>query len=304
MRSNIPPKVSVVIPLFNKANHLGECLESVSGQSLRDIEIICVDDCSTDGSFEIAVQYARRDERVIVLRHDENRGPGSARNLGLERAVAPFVQFTDADDVLPAQSLENLLTLAMQDGVSIVRGSLGNFSDTPDTVWYDESQMMPDTHKLPLKGQKQLWIPYFHVCYMFAREFLAANQISYPRLRCGEDPIFLASALVKAPFISTTSAVCYLYRRSAPQGRRTFYHVMDFIRHVHAVKKIYTSSPNTQCWVELCEKFYLDDTKRFVSAVALNADEHAAVITAMREIWHFSAEAPGIRVDVGDHNGI
>ncbi|MES2943618.1 MAG: glycosyltransferase family 2 protein, partial [Pseudomonadota bacterium] len=111
--AKIPPFVSVVIPVFNKAPFIRECLQSVSGQSLASIEVICVDDCSTDESASIVLDYANTDSRVLLLRMKANGGPGAARNLGMSRATGRFIFFLDADDLLPENALQILYELAV-----------------------------------------------------------------------------------------------------------------------------------------------------------------------------------------------
>lgn len=94
------PKVSVIIPVFNVESYLAECLDSVIGQSFYDMEIICIDDCSTDNSLNILMAYAHRDSRVIILRNDCNRGLAFTRNVGLERASGDYILFVDSDDYI------------------------------------------------------------------------------------------------------------------------------------------------------------------------------------------------------------
>ena len=94
------PKVSAIIPVYNAAPYLGACLDSVLRQTLGDIEVICVDDGSTDGSVAILAEYAAKDPRIRTLRQQENSGQGAARNRGLEEAHGDYVLFVDADDEL------------------------------------------------------------------------------------------------------------------------------------------------------------------------------------------------------------
>ena len=94
-----PPRVSVIIPVYNAAPYLRRCLDSVCGQTFRNIEIICVDDGSTDGSAAILAACAARDVRVRVL-SQANRGQGSARNHGMRTACGEYIYFVDADDEL------------------------------------------------------------------------------------------------------------------------------------------------------------------------------------------------------------
>lgn len=99
------PVVSVIIPVYNAEKYLRECLDSVINQTFKDIEIICVDDGSTDNSVNILNEYAERDNRVIVLKQN-NSGPSKARNLGWDLAKGIYIAFLDSDDVWHRRKLE------------------------------------------------------------------------------------------------------------------------------------------------------------------------------------------------------
>lgn len=100
--------ISVIIPVYNVANYLPACLDSVLAQTYRDIEVIVVEDGSTDGSGDICDDYACRDARVSVF-HQPNGGPSAARNKGLEMARGEYISFIDCDDVVHERYLEVLL---------------------------------------------------------------------------------------------------------------------------------------------------------------------------------------------------
>lgn len=99
------PKVSVVIPVYNVADYLSECLNSILNQTLEDIEVICVDDGSTDGSLDILRHYEEHDMRLQVLTQ-KHMTAGAARNTGLDRARGEYVIFLDADDFFAPDMLE------------------------------------------------------------------------------------------------------------------------------------------------------------------------------------------------------
>ena len=90
-------KVSIIVPTYNVENYLVECLESIVNQTLKDIEIICIDDGSTDNSGKILDEYAQKDSRIKVI-HKENAGYGKAMNLGLDNATGEYIGFVDSDD--------------------------------------------------------------------------------------------------------------------------------------------------------------------------------------------------------------
>lgn len=91
------PIISVIMPVYNAEKSLDTCLQSIVEQSVGDLEIICVDDGSTDGSYEKLVGWRKKDGRIKVLRQ-ENKGGGTARNLGLAKAAGEYIHFLDSDD--------------------------------------------------------------------------------------------------------------------------------------------------------------------------------------------------------------
>ena len=93
------PKVSVIMPVYNVAKYLPMCLESIVSQTLTDIEILCVNDGSTDNSLDVLQQFEEKDKRIIII-DKKNEGSGIARNTALERAQGEYVYFVDSDDWL------------------------------------------------------------------------------------------------------------------------------------------------------------------------------------------------------------
>ena len=92
------PKISVIIPCYNVEKFLKQCLDSVCGQTLKDIEIICVNDASTDKSLNILKQYAKKDKRIKIIDLQKNSGLSVARNTGIKHATGDFIGFIDSDD--------------------------------------------------------------------------------------------------------------------------------------------------------------------------------------------------------------
>lgn len=92
------PKINVIVPVYNVAEFLPDCLDSLLSQNFDAMEIICVDDKSTDNSLEILEDYASKDKRIRVIKHEQNRGLGEARNSGLKVATGEYIHFLDSDD--------------------------------------------------------------------------------------------------------------------------------------------------------------------------------------------------------------
>ena len=90
--------LTIIIPVYNAAKYLRECLDSVLNQTYKDFEVICVNDCSTDDSLEILKEYARNDLRIKIINNEKNLGPGASRNIGIKKAKSKYITFIDADD--------------------------------------------------------------------------------------------------------------------------------------------------------------------------------------------------------------
>ena len=110
-----------MIPVYNAGKYIRQCMDSILAQTHSDLEILCVNDGSTDDSCEILTEYANRDIRVRVFtKENEGRGAASARNLGLENATGEYVQFLDSDDFFEPDMVETLLEKAMKNGADVV----------------------------------------------------------------------------------------------------------------------------------------------------------------------------------------
>lgn len=105
----VQDKISVIIPVYNQSNYLPHCLESIAGQTHHNLEVICVDDGSTDGAGDILDDFAQRDNRFIVI-HQENHGESYARNVALKRMTGDYVAFCDCDDWIETDMYEQLLS--------------------------------------------------------------------------------------------------------------------------------------------------------------------------------------------------
>lgn len=127
-------KLSIVIPVYNTALYLKECLESIISQTYSEIEIICVDDCSTDNSADIIREYAAKDSRVKYIKHTENKKQGAARNTGIDAASGKYITFIDSDDYLSDKYVyEKCINLMEKHNADIITFSFTSF-DTKNNI--------------------------------------------------------------------------------------------------------------------------------------------------------------------------
>ena len=115
------PKISIVIPIYNTAKYLPKCLDSILNQTYKNLEIILIDDGSTDNSGKIADDYAKKDPRIKVI-HQKNAGQSTARNAGIKKATGEYISFIDADDEIRPDFIEKLLHAYNKDTAITVCG--------------------------------------------------------------------------------------------------------------------------------------------------------------------------------------
>ena len=119
-------KVSIIIPTYNVEMYLVECMDSVVRQTLKDIEIICINDGSTDGSLDILKSYAEKDDRIIIV-DKENGGYGIAMNIGLEKATGEYIGIVEPDDYVPINMYEDLYQIAKENELDFVKADFYRF---------------------------------------------------------------------------------------------------------------------------------------------------------------------------------
>ena len=127
------PKISIIIPVYNVENYLKECLDSCVNQTLQDIEIICVDDCSTDNSYKILEEYQQKDSRIRIFQQEENKKQGAARNRGLEIATGEYIWFVDSDDYIDTKACQILYDAIKEFNVDMLCFSALQFVDTNES---------------------------------------------------------------------------------------------------------------------------------------------------------------------------
>ena len=279
-------EVSLIIPVFNKADYLGDCLDSVLGQTFKDLEVICVDDASEDQCGEMLQSYAVRDDRLKVIYNSDNLGPGPSRNMGIEAAKGKFLRFVDADDLLPQKSTQVLHSRAIRDNVEVVKGSLALFRGD-DQSTYKEVISVPDKIRTRFTDEESLWIPWWHTSYLISADLIRRNQLCYPNLIRGEDPVFMASVLVNAGYLSLIEPIVYLYRQYSKTdgtGALTMRHVMDTLKHAAMTKRLFTRH-YPDCWRRGYGPFFLNKVRRLIDRCELNSDQQGIVEDELKNVW-------------------
>lgn len=201
------PKVSVIIPVYNTEKYLRKCLDSVCNQTLSDIEIICVNDCSTDNSFEIIKEYALKDDRIKLIDFKENKGAAVARNSGINEAKGEYIGFVDSDDFIDLDFYEKLYNKAHETNADCAKGELWEINDKSKEPF---CPYVYDLNKLIVKNQAYFYFTYTSAIYN--RIFLNKYNIKFPAGLCHlEDPCFTIKAALYYSKIVIVDNVKYYY---------------------------------------------------------------------------------------------
>lgn len=204
-------KISIIIPIYNTEKYLRRCLDSVCNQTFVDIEIICINDCSTDGSLNILNEYAQKDNRIKIIDFKENRGVAIARNTGIDEAQGEYISFVDADDYVDLDFFEKLYNKAIKTNsklvVSNVQLETENLQKQNDYIINDILKKIKDQ---PLYYNQLFWLG------LYNSNLLKSNSIKFIE-NCiyGEDRLLPLKAAYYAKKIETVYDTFYHYVRNS-----------------------------------------------------------------------------------------
>lgn len=239
-------KVSVIIPVYNAGKYIENCLESVLAQTLKDIEIICVNDGSVDNSFALLKEFAGKDKRLKVINNVENAGVTKSRNIGLEASLGEYIFFIDSDDWIGIDFIENLYRLACEFEVDAVLGAM-------TLVWKERSEERPNRLKEGLytgktkinslqniydidnKDQLLKWSIWGN---LFKKDKYYRHQIKVDeRIKIGEDIAALIPFIMDSESIYITNITSYYYRQHGVSTMHTnsskamdYYYLWEYLK--------------------------------------------------------------------------
>lgn len=220
METNISPKVSVIIPVYNVERYLHQCLESVVSQTLNDIEIIIVNDGSTDNSLEIINRFAQKDNRIKVI-SQENGGYAKAVNKGLSIACGEYIAEIDSDDYINLNMYSKLYDIAIKNDIDIVAGRYAEFVGKDQTFKMFPISFVPEQYenrklsveeiykdnKLELLGFTAIWSA------IYKRSLIVDHDIKLnENVKCYNDNGFWFRTRAVAKSIYYDSEIMYFYR--------------------------------------------------------------------------------------------
>jgi glycosyltransferase involved in cell wall biosynthesis len=217
-------KVSIIIPVYNLEDYLDRCLQSVLNQTLREIEVICINDASTDNSLNILNTYKESDERVVVL-SIEKSGQGVGRNIGIQHATGEYVGFVDGDDSVDTEMFEQLCNAATEHNSEISFCHAACYDSKGKTVKYpyfdnEKSSFRSKQKVMRFSGKeilphlsRMVVVPWNKI---YRRTFLLENNVQFGEGTVHEDIPFYYRAMLNAGSVTVVRKSLYNYSANRP----------------------------------------------------------------------------------------
>lgn len=205
------PKVSIIVPVYNVEDYIEKCLESLVNQTLKEIEIIVVNDGSTDSSLEKIEKFAQKDKRITVI-NQENQGQGTARNTGLNIAKGKYIGFVDSDDYVDLDFYEKLYSAAKTNNADISAASILKHKKYKSFNLLYKKQICANTTQNKIKVSQDKKGRFFYVWNrLYKTEFLKSQNLIFPSGVYYEDVMFSAKAILAANMVICISNTYYRY---------------------------------------------------------------------------------------------
>ncbi|MCI9846281.1 glycosyltransferase family 2 protein [Flavobacterium pectinovorum] len=232
------PLISIVVPMYNVEKYIAKCIDSIIGQSYRNIELILVDDGSPDNSGHIADDFSKKDDRIKVI-HKENQGVSIARNLGIEKSIGEYIVFVDGDDYLDPDYVEYML--------GIVEKTNADFVMSKDCFKFPGNLQQIEKDKIEIYTPDEaaallLYPGYVEIgCWnkMFYRDFLVKNKLSFlSEFYMGEGLNFIVVAAQLSKGVGVGNRKVYYYRKDNLNSATTVLNVPKFANALAALDDI------------------------------------------------------------------
>jgi glycosyltransferase involved in cell wall biosynthesis len=257
--------ISVIIPIYNSEKYLEDCLNSIINQTLKRIEIICIDDGSTDNSSKILENYKKLDDRFVIFRH-KHKGSGFSRNIGINNSKGKFVSFLDSDDMYANNfALQNIFEKANKYNAIICGGGIKRLINNGTYKTFEfEGFIKYEDYQVDFEYQR----------FIYKKNFLIKNHLKFPNYIRYQDPPFFNKTMANAKLFYAIKNLIYI-RRAIPKNynkKQTidiFYGMNDCLKlaekmNLYKLYKNILCRFNSKYLVSIAKKFSNDDKLRSI----------------------------------------
>ena len=294
------PLISVIVPVYNVENYIDECLNSIRQQTYQHLEIIIVEDCSTDNSSQL-LQAHLEDQRIKILQHEKNSGLSAARNTGIEAASGEYMMFVDSDDIVDSNLVNTCFVNALKSKADVVLFTEKPFQNGHPVQKVPELQSRHDDYKA-LSEKEYFEYPHFAWLKFIRAELMLNKNLRFPVNQYYEDwPFHWEMGFITSNIVAINHGYYHYRQRSdsiTGSGDVKLLHILSADRLVMRVtekystsletKKVLSSKINSDTW------FVLNNIdKQYLEKAIVSAKEHLKVSKAHRQ---FDSPSPQIRL--------
>ena len=287
-------KISIIIPVYNTEKYLKKCLDSIINQTLKSLEIICIDDCSTDNCLHILKEYQLKDNRIKIIEQKENKGQGVARNLGLNIAEGEYIMFLDPDDWLELNACEIAYNQISKNKNDIVFFGTTTHIEKQNKKFNNDIRLQPFLNYFNKANVKlyEIDVPFiktFEIWYkIYNHSFIKQNQIKFSTERFGEEGDFSLKAIVLSDTASFIDKHLYNYRIRTSSVTTQIY-AKRYMEYIAAREKNYYDLqrlPNGNKYINAFLVYYINSLEYWYKRIeATNIIKKIKYYSAMRKIF-------------------
>lgn len=291
-------KISIIVPIYNVEKYLRDCIESIINQTYKEIEILLINDGSTDSSLEICEEYAKKNDKIKII-NKKNGGLSDARNVGLEHATGKYIMFVDSDDFLALNCCEVLYNAINGTEFEFITANYA-FTNNDGIPWkkpmfsekFENSILNIDDYKKSFYLMNStVWNK------IFKKEFIDSNNLRFEIGLLAEDAVFTTLAFLKAKKTYYIKDVVYYYRqREVKKGNISisFNCTVDYFTRVNRAYKIIYENFKKYNEINFYRYYYAKSTAyilyKFVDSVLLREEEKIAVLDMMKWFYELKTE--------------
>lgn len=290
-------KISIIVPIYNVEKYLRDCIETIINQTYKNIEIILVNDGSTDSSLEICKEYAQINDKIKIV-DKKNGGLSAARNTGLEHATGKYIMFIDSDDYLALNSCEVLYNAIKDTEFEFVTANFA-FTNNDGTPWKKPmfSEKFQNT-SLDIEDYKKSFYLVNSAVWnkIFRKEFLDNNDLKFEVGFLAEDAVFTTLAFLKAKKTYYIKDVVYYYRqREVKKGNTSisFNCSVEYFNKINLAYKTIYENFRKYNEINFYRYYYAKSTAyilyKFIDSVLLSDEEKIEVLKTMK--WFFELKS-------------
>lgn len=278
-------KISVIIPVFNAAQFLPKCLSSVCLQALREMEIICVNDASTDESLAILQKFSREDSRIKIIDLKENKGAAFARNLAIENAVGEYLGFVDSDDFIDQNFYEKLYNKACETKADAVKGNIKIYCPKTKSI---TQESWIDINSAVKKHPANFYFSFTTAIYKTA--LIKENSVKFLEgLIHFEDPYFTIKAALFYKKLEVLDDVFYYYvnnPNSASRKKVSIKHIESLLAGVAKVLDLLGSTTVDKIHYMIVFNFLLEQILCWCNRIDVSDEINSQAVGGLFFLFH------------------